>query len=493
MADIVGKQVKDFFVLRRLGRGAMAEVYLAQQLSLGRQVALKVLNEELARDPNYVRRFDHEARAAAALVHGSIVQIYEVGQHDGIHYIAQEYVPGRNLGEVIRSSGSLSPQLALDIIRQVAAALAKASSEGIVHRDIKPENIMLARSGEVKVADFGLARVQGDGAAKLTQVGITMGTPLYMSPEQIEGRQLDSRSDIYSLGVTAYHMLAGEPPYMGDSPLSVAVQHLNQQSTPLTSRRPDVPPKLATIIARMMAKSPADRYSDPAALLLEIHSIATEGAQEGWATPPDHTALNQILAAADQRTVATTRLDSLMRTTALVRERRPKYAWWIAGIVGCGLLGAALAMATGPRSLWSGAKVGPPKQDTVWGQLYLAKDVDSEAAWEAVSEYFPDAPAYAQNLAKQGLAFHFLHNTEYGKAIKPLEELSKEPDFKNFAVAGLVVAYVNLGDNERASEENRKLNADMRVALERQSPTMAGMLKDAADELADRFFGRSPL
>src|SRR3954464_9865817 len=156
MADIVGKNLKDFFVLRRLGRGAMAEVYLAQQLSLGRQVALKVLNADLARDPNYVRRFDHEARAAAALVHGSIIQIYEVGQHDGIHYIAQEYVPGRNLGEVIRSSGSLSPQLALDIISQVTAALAKASSEGIVHRDIKPENIMVAAaSAPVIAADFG--------------------------------------------------------------------------------------------------------------------------------------------------------------------------------------------------------------------------------------------------------------------------------------------------------------------------------------------------
>src|SRR5688572_16354893 len=158
----------------------MAEVYLAQQLSLGRQVALKVLNSELARDPNYVRRFHHEARAAAALVHAGIVQIYEVGQEDSVHFIAQEYVAGRNLGEVIRSHGSLAPQLVLDILRQVAAALTKAASQGIVHRDIKPENIMLAGSGEVKVADFGLARVQGDGAANLTQIGVTMGTPLYM-------------------------------------------------------------------------------------------------------------------------------------------------------------------------------------------------------------------------------------------------------------------------------------------------------------------------
>jgi serine/threonine-protein kinase len=219
VADLVGKKLKDYRILRRLGRGAMAEVYLAQQESLNRYVALKVLNEELARDPAYVRRFHHEARAAAALVHASIIQIYEVGEADGVHYIAQEYVPGRNLGEIIRSQGAIQPRLALDILRQVTAALAKAESEGIVHRDIKPENIMLSRSGEVKVADFGLARVQGDGGVNLTQVGVTMGTPLYMSPEQIEGGEIDSRSDIYSLGVTAYHMLTGSPPFTWDSPL----------------------------------------------------------------------------------------------------------------------------------------------------------------------------------------------------------------------------------------------------------------------------------
>src|SRR4051794_20684891 len=261
----------------------MAEVYLAQQLSLSRQVALKVLNEELARDPNYVRRFQHEARAAAALVHAGIVQIYEVGEDHGVHYIAQEYVTGRNLGEVTRSTGSLSPQLTLDILRQVTAALGKASSEGIVHRDIKPENILLARSGEVKVADFGLARVQGDGGANFTQIGVTMGTPLYMSPEQIEGHALDSRSDIYSLGVTAYHMLAGQPPFTGDTPLSVAIQHLNSVPPPLASRRPDVPPRLAQVVERMMAKKPSERFGDPAELLAELHAVASEGAQEGWA------------------------------------------------------------------------------------------------------------------------------------------------------------------------------------------------------------------
>ena len=486
MADLVGKKLRDFFILRRLGRGAMAEVYLGQQLSLGRQVALKVLNAELARDPNYVRRFDHEARAAAALVHGNIVQIYEVGQEDGIHYIAQEYVAGRNLGEVIRGSGSLTPQLTLDILRQTTVALAKASAEGIVHRDIKPENIMLARSGEVKVTDFGLARVAGDGGANLTQVGVTMGTPLYMSPEQIEGRQLDSRSDIYSLGVTAYHMLAGQPPFTGDSPLAVAVQHLNQLAAPLADRRPDVPPRFAQLVERMMAKKPPERFNDPAALLVELHALGTEGAQQGWATALDHSSLSHILQAADQRSAATTRLDDLMKVTARQEARRLPRRWLAAGILGCVLVGAGLAALTGPRSLWAGAQLGPPQRDSVWAQLYQAKDVDTEAGWLAVSKYFPDASVYQRNLAKQGLVYHYLHAREFNKAIKPLEELVGQPDFQAFGIAGLVVVFANLGDDVRAFEENQRLSTDMRVAIEQQSPAMATLLSDALDQLAER-------
>ena len=486
MPDLIGKRLKDFFVLRRLGRGAMAEVYLAQQISLGRQVALKVLNTELARDPTYVRRFHHEARAAAALVHGGIVQIYEVGEQDGIHYIAQEYVAGRNLGELIRGSGSLSPQLTLDILRQAAAALAKAASENIVHRDIKPENIMLARSGEVKVADFGLARVQGDDGAKLTQIGITMGTPLYMSPEQIEGRALDSRSDIYSLGVTAYHMLAGHPPFTGDTPLSVAVQHLNVVAPRLDARRPDLPPRLGQTIDRMMAKKPADRFSDPSSLLVELHAVVAEGSQQGWATGFDQSALSQILFAADQRSAATSRLDDLMKTTALVRPKRSTKRWLMAAIVGCALAGAALAALTGPRSLWAGAQLGPPEQDSPWAQLYHAKQVDTEAAWRAVITYFPQAGAYYHNLAKQGLVYHYLKGDDSAKAIRPLQELAAQPDFQTFGIAGLVVAYTNLNDDERAYDENQRLTADMRASLSQQSPAMAAMLNDALDTLADR-------
>jgi tRNA A-37 threonylcarbamoyl transferase component Bud32 len=488
VADLVGKKLKDFYVLRRLGRGAMAEVYLAQQLSLGRQVALKVLNSELARDPNYVRRFHHEARAAAALVHAGIVQIYEVGQDDSVHFIAQEYVAGRNLGEVIRSHGSLAPQLVLDILRQVSAALSKASSQGIVHRDIKPENIMLAGSGEVKVADFGLARVQGDGGANLTQVGVTMGTPLYMSPEQIEGREIDSRSDIYSLGVTAYHMLSGEPPFGGDSPLAVAVQHLNQPPPPLSvaGLSEAGSTSFSQIIARMMAKKPADRFRDPSALLDELNLLLTQGIEQGWAARADHGTLAEILKSADQRAVATSRLDELMRTTAMARPKRTSRRSIVAAIVGCALLGAAAAAILRPPSLLASAQSGPAQSDDVWSQLYQAKLVDTEEGWLAVAKNFPKADNYYHNLARQGLIYYYLTRTQdYEEALQQSKELmgAAQTDFQTFGRAAMIVAYIHLGDDEQAVYENQRLTTEMRNSLNQRSPQMSRLLNQGERQI----------
>jgi eukaryotic-like serine/threonine-protein kinase len=494
VTDLVGKTLKDFRVLRRLGRGAMAEVYLAQQLSLGRQVALKVLDAELACDPNYVRRFHLEARAAAALVHSGIVQIYEVGHENGVHYIAQEYVSGRNLGEVIRSQGSLATSLALDILRQVAAALAKASGQGIVHRDIKPENIMLARSGEVKVADFGLARVEGEGV-NLTQIGVTMGTPLYMSPEQIEGRQIDSRSDIYSLGITAYHMLHGKPPFSGDTPLAVAVQHLNEPPPPLTgdgdTEHSRLTAGLGRIIERMIAKKPADRYSDPAALLAELNSLTTERSSESWGTRPTESSLSEILHANDERNAATSQLDQLMKTLVTSRTKRWPMRWIALSALACALLGGAVAAFTRPNPLLAGAHAGPPRSDTVWGQIYHAKTVDTEEAWLAVIRYFPDAGAYYHHLARQGLVYYYLTRTvNHDRALQPLQELaaSAQKSLQAFGVAGLVVAYAALGEDERAYYANQQLSTEMRDRLEGEAPRMAALLNESIDDLADRAF-----
>ena len=178
--DLSGLVLGEYQLLRRLGQGGMAFVYLALQKSLQRKVALKVLKADLAEDETYVKRFEREAQAAAKLTQGNIVQIYEVGHAEGYHFIAQEYVAGRNLRQYIGRHGAVEPVMAVNVLRQCSLALQKASETGVVHRDIKPENIMLSTKGEVKIADFGLARIlERSGDQALTQVGVTMGTPLY--------------------------------------------------------------------------------------------------------------------------------------------------------------------------------------------------------------------------------------------------------------------------------------------------------------------------
>src|SRR6266852_5106431 len=217
--DLTGKTLDDFLVLRRLGEGGMGQVYLAEQISLKRNVALKILRAEMAANPTALQRFRHEAEAVAKATHANIVQVYAIGEAEGLRYMALEYVEGRNLREFLAKKGPPELPVALSIMRQVAAALQRASELGIVHRDVKPDNILLTRKGEVKVADFGLSRVlDGDQpAVNLTQSGVTMGTPLYMSPEQVEGKAVDVRTDVYSFGVTCYHMLAGHPPFRGET------------------------------------------------------------------------------------------------------------------------------------------------------------------------------------------------------------------------------------------------------------------------------------
>ena len=247
----------------------MADVYLGLQTSLGRKVAVKVLREPVhGHRESSVERFMQEARAAASLVHGNIVQIYEVGCVDDVHFIAEEYVAGPTLKQWLHERGTLSPPQAVSVLEQVAAALDRAWRQKIVHRDIKPENLLVTPAGEVKVADFGLARItlSGEGL-DLTHEGTTLGTPLYMSPEQVEGRELDSRSDLYSLGATLYHLIAGRPPFETGSPLSVALAHVRETPRPLQQLRPEFPKVLTDLIDQLLAKNPAERFADPAALL----------------------------------------------------------------------------------------------------------------------------------------------------------------------------------------------------------------------------------
>ncbi|MCA9078370.1 MAG: serine/threonine protein kinase [Planctomycetaceae bacterium] len=264
----------DFRLLRKLGQGGMAEVWLAEQVSLSRRVALKLLKQELMREEKYVSRFQREASAAGGLNHPNIAQVHTVGEAEGQHYIAQEYVKGMTLKQFLRKKGPPELPFALHIIRQVASALKAAADAGIVHRDIKPENIMLTGKGEVKVADFGLAQLYGPGeGVDITQEGMTMGTPLYMSPEQIHGQKLDPRSDLYSLGVTCYHMLTGRPPFEGANAMAIAVKHIHEEPTPLGNLRPDLPKPVIQIVDRMLRKEPNDRYQSAGNLLADVRRV----------------------------------------------------------------------------------------------------------------------------------------------------------------------------------------------------------------------------
>jgi len=274
--DLTGRTVGDFQVLRKLGQGGMGQVYLARQLSLKREVALKILRKDLAANATALKRFQAEAEAVARVTHANIVQVYATGEFDGLRYMALEYVDGRNLRDYLLRKGPPDLPVAITIMKQVAAALQRASELGIVHRDIKPENIMVTRKVEVKVADFGLSRYfAGDvPATNLTQSGMTLGTPLYMSPEQVQGQTVDHRSDIYSFGITCYHLLAGHPPFRGTTPFEVALQHVQNDAEPLQHVRPDLPADLCAIVHKMIAKNPAERYQTSRDIIRDLAKVA---------------------------------------------------------------------------------------------------------------------------------------------------------------------------------------------------------------------------
>src|SRR4051812_44441822 len=271
--DLTGKTLGDFQVERMLGRGGMGEVYLARQISLNRPVALKVLRTDMLDNPTYLSRFEAEATAVARLNHPNIVHVYMLGCVDGIRFIAMEYVQGTNLREYLLRKGALELPLALSILRQAAVAIAAAGEVGLIHRDIKPENLLLTRKGQVKVADFGLCRDQDADKIHLTQPGVTMGTPQYMSPEQAQGLPLDHRSDLYSLGVTAYHMLTGTPPFRAETALAVALKHVKDTPVRPIVHRPEIPPELERLVMKLMEKKPKDRYQSAAEMLRDLARI----------------------------------------------------------------------------------------------------------------------------------------------------------------------------------------------------------------------------
>ena len=279
----VGRRIGPYQVISQLGRGGMGEVYLAEDTRLRRKVALKLLPAEFTRDAERVRRFEQEARAASALNHPNIVTIHEIGQVDATHYIVTEFVEGQTLRQQMTES-KLGIGAALDVAAQVASALAAAHAAGIVHRDIKPENVMVRPDGLVKVLDFGLAKlteprrssVDTDALAtnqSLTEPGQVMGTPHYMSPEQARGLGVDARSDIFSLGVVLYEMIAGRRPFEGATTSDVIAAILTAEPAPLSQRRPDAPPELERIVSKALRKDRDERYQAVQNLSFDLKSL----------------------------------------------------------------------------------------------------------------------------------------------------------------------------------------------------------------------------
>ena len=360
-------------LLRRIARGGMADVYLARDVSLDRQVAVKVLFPEFANDPSFVERFRREAKAAANLNHPNIVGIYDWGQEQGTYYIVMEYVVGRSMADVLRSTGPLSPDRAAEIASDVAEGLSSAHGAGLVHRDIKLGNIIVSDDGQVKVADFGIATALAQRAGdNLTHIGSVMGTATYFSPEQARGKALDGRSDLYSLGVVLYEMIVGRPPFTADTSTAVAVKHVQERPLSPSMLGVNIAQSLEAIILKLLAKNPANRYpraddlrADLGRYLSGAHRIPAPALQS-----PPRTQERPAAGPRTQRPVG--QAPTRPRTATVPTASLPPIPG--PGVAGAQMSGAPPPPAAPPPGAGPPAQYGPP--------AYYYEEVHRSDSWK---------------------------------------------------------------------------------------------------------------
>jgi len=287
-------------ILSRLGQGGMGTVFRARQPKMDRIVAIKVLKGDAAWDEACLTRFTREAQAAAAAGHPNIIEVYDTGHERGWRYIVMEYMDGGSLADVLDQDGPLAPARALALMKQVAGGLAEAHRRGILHRDMKPSNILLTSDGWAKIADFGLAKRPSVDLC-VTQQAAMLGTPAYMAPEALRGEEFDTRCDLYSIGVTFYQMLAGQPPFMCATSSELVARHLETAPTPLANVSPGTPAELAGIVHKLLEKNPADRYQSAEALSAALEKAAIAGTPDPRLKKPEKAAIGSILRAVAQR------------------------------------------------------------------------------------------------------------------------------------------------------------------------------------------------
>ncbi|MFF7376569.1 serine/threonine-protein kinase [Streptomyces massasporeus] len=289
-SELVGQQIAGYRIEQEIGRGGMAVVYRARDLRLERTVALKLLAPELARNDTFRRRFTHESRAAAAIDHPHIVPVFEAGETDGVLYIAMRYVAGSDLRHVLDREGPMPPVTALRVAAQVASALDAAHDHGLVHRDVKPGNILVSRGTDsdhpehVYLTDFGLTK-KSLSLTGFTTVGQFVGTLDYVAPEQISGKPVDARCDVYGFACVVFETLAGHPPFIRDDDMALLWAHQYDEPPPLTGERPDLDPRVDPVFAQALAKSPDDRYPSCLAFVAALRAATTGGGAEGTRTP----------------------------------------------------------------------------------------------------------------------------------------------------------------------------------------------------------------
>jgi serine/threonine-protein kinase len=432
-----------------------------------------------------------------------------VGHDQDLHYIVQEYVPGVNLRQYMDRTPQVDVGFAGLVLTQVAAALTKAEQHGIVHRDIKPENILIAADGRVKVVDFGLARAsRSDDQPQLTEVGMTMGTPLYMSPEQIEGKSLDTRSDIYSLGVTAYQLLTGRPPFSGDTPLSIALQHLNSQPAPLSNGTTALPDRLNHVILQMLAKAPSDRMTTAAELQSKLEQTFTA---IGTILPRSDTiqSLHRVIA----QTAASPIVEPLDETRSLavqlrhqgVQSTRRAMTWLAVGIgVMCGGILGWTQWPTDPLTLDTAETLSTVEDHgSPEAQFVYAAMVRTEAGWQSVLKYYPASAddqrqRYYAHRAQQQLARLYVDAGNHAAALRIAQELGDlsetEQEFRLFGLAVQAILYDQRGQRELAAQRlaavwpaRQQLDPDTLDRIERlQGGAQAGAAVSGTPALQDR-------
>jgi eukaryotic-like serine/threonine-protein kinase len=339
-------------LIKPLGDGGMAKVYLAHDEVLDREVALKLLRDQYAGDEEFIERFRREAQSAARLSHPNIVSIYDRGRsEDGAYYIAMEYVPRGTLKDRMVRNGALAPGIAAGVAFQIADALEAAHEHGVIHRDIKPQNVLVTRTGDVKVTDFGIARA---ASSPLTQTSAVLGTAGYMSPEQAKGEPVGPHSDLYSLGVVLYEVITGELPYNAEVPFALAIQHVNESPRSPRKANPGVPETLDALTLKLLAKNPKDRYASAVDLANDLERMrhglpsvlaASEKTTEKMNTP--------LLPSPESQTRRTAVHPRLAPASINPRERRGVRLGRLLLFLAVLLLGVALFVSLG-LTLWQG-------------------------------------------------------------------------------------------------------------------------------------------